>query len=46
MDVESDLDLFIKTELEDRLESGALCLGDPELEFVIRDELLQGSQGM
>lgn len=37
---------YIESALEERLESGSLCLGDPTIILAIRDALLKGSQGM
>lgn len=37
---------YIDIALEDCLQSGSLCLGNPELIMTIREKLLQGCQGM
>jgi hypothetical protein len=42
----SEIAQYIKSELEERLESGTLCLGDPTLILTIQDALVKGSQGM
>ncbi|CRL23409.1 Ankyrin repeat-containing domain [Penicillium camemberti] len=41
-----DIEDFIETELESRIESGNLTIGSPLLILEIQDALLQGSQGM
>ncbi|CAG7972580.1 unnamed protein product [Penicillium salamii] len=41
-----DIESFIEDELESRIESGRLSLGDPVLICEIQDALLEGSQGM
>lgn len=42
----SDISTFVTTELERRLETGELIIGDPSLILEIRDALVKGSQGM
>lgn len=42
----SEIAQYIESELEERLESGSLCLGDPTIILIIRDVLVKGSQGM
>jgi hypothetical protein len=42
----SEIAQYIKSELEERLESGNLCLGDPTIILIIQDALVKGSQGM
>ncbi|OAP57751.1 hypothetical protein AYL99_08489 [Fonsecaea erecta] len=37
---------YIDSALEDRLEKGSLCLGDPDIILTIRQALLEGSHGM
>ncbi|KIX99306.1 uncharacterized protein Z520_04882 [Fonsecaea multimorphosa CBS 102226] len=37
---------YIEHALEDRLETGDLCLGDPDIILAIRHALLEGSHGM
>ncbi|OQE11501.1 hypothetical protein PENVUL_c002G10000 [Penicillium vulpinum] len=41
-----DIEDFIETELESRIESGKLTIGSPLLILEIQDALLKGSQGM
>ncbi|CAG8893308.1 unnamed protein product [Penicillium egyptiacum] len=41
-----DIEDFIETELENRIESGQLTIGSPLLILEIQDALLKGSQGM
>ncbi|KAJ5448381.1 hypothetical protein N7445_003202 [Penicillium cf. griseofulvum] len=41
-----DIEHFIETELESRIESGKLTIGSPLLILEIQDALLKGSQGM
>jgi hypothetical protein len=41
-----DIEHFIETELEHRIESGQLTIGSPLLILEIQDALLKGSQGM
>ncbi|KAJ5274885.1 hypothetical protein N7497_005493 [Penicillium chrysogenum] len=41
-----DIEHFIETELEHRIESGQLMIGSPLLILEIQDALLKGSQGM
>ncbi|CAI7623036.1 unnamed protein product [Penicillium glandicola] len=41
-----DIEDFIETELESRIESGKLTIGSPLLILEIQDALLNGSQGM
>lgn len=41
-----DIENFIETELENRIESGQLTIGSPLLILEIQDALLSGSQGM
>ncbi|CAG8889009.1 unnamed protein product [Penicillium nalgiovense] len=41
-----DIEHFIETELEHRIESGQLIIGSPLLILEIQDVLLKGSQGM
>ena len=41
-----DIERFIETELEHRIESGQLAIGSPLLILEIQDALLKGSQGM
>ncbi|RYO84634.1 hypothetical protein DL766_005642 [Monosporascus sp. MC13-8B] len=41
-----DIEGFISAELERRLESGKLIIGDPTLILEIQDTLLEGAQGM
>lgn len=41
-----DIASFIESELESRLDSGRLVLGDPTLVLDIRDALLRGANGM
>ena len=45
-EVNIEITEYIEVELERRLESGQLCLGDPSLILSIQDALLQGAQGM
>ncbi|KAJ6028022.1 hypothetical protein N7540_003598 [Penicillium herquei] len=42
----SDIEIFIETELEARITSGKLTVGNPLLVLEIQDALLAGSQGM
>lgn len=42
----SEIAQYIESELEERLESGSLCLGDPTIILIIQDALVTGSQGM
>jgi ankyrin repeat domain-containing protein 50 len=42
----SEIAQYIERELEERLESGSLCLGDPTIILTIQDALVKGSQGM
>lgn len=42
----TDIEKFIAEELEARIESGSLTIGDPAIILEIEDKLLQGSQGM
>jgi hypothetical protein len=42
----SEIAQYIESELEERLESGSLCLGDPTIILIIQDALVKGSQGM
>ncbi|KAJ5626943.1 hypothetical protein N7528_004370 [Penicillium herquei] len=42
----SDIEIFIETELEARITSGKLTIGNPLLVLEIQDALLKGSQGM
>lgn len=42
----SDIEIYIEEELEARIESGRLSIGDPTIVLEIQDKLLQGSQGM
>ncbi|KAJ5737121.1 uncharacterized protein N7483_002246 [Penicillium malachiteum] len=42
----SDIEIFIETELESRITSGKLTIGNPILVLEIQDALLKGSQGM
>jgi hypothetical protein len=42
----SEIAEYIKSALEQRLELGSLCLGDPTLILIIQDALVNGSQGM
>jgi ankyrin repeat domain-containing protein 50 len=42
----SEISQYIKSELEQRLELGSLCLGDPTMILTIQDALVEGSQGM
>lgn len=42
----SDIEVYIEEELETRIESGRLSIGDPTIVLEIQDKLLQGSQGM
>ena len=46
MEVQPDLAHFIEAELEERLQCGELCLGDPGMILHIRDALVNGSHGM
>jgi ankyrin repeat protein len=46
LDDNSDIQAYIESELEYRLEHRHLVLGDPNLILDIRDALLDGSQGM
>ncbi|KAF3390137.1 hypothetical protein DPV78_011474 [Talaromyces pinophilus] len=41
-----DIEIFIERELENRVQSNELIIGDPELILDIRDSLMAGSQGM
>jgi ankyrin repeat domain-containing protein 50 len=41
-----DIGIFIETELENRLKSESLIIGDPALILEIQDALMAGSQGM
>ena len=41
-----DIKSFVNAELERRIESGKLTIGDPTLSLEILDALLQGAQGM
>lgn len=41
-----DIERFINTELEARIESGKLSIGNPAIILEIRDALLAGAQGM
>ncbi|KUL89517.1 hypothetical protein ZTR_04434 [Talaromyces verruculosus] len=41
-----DIEIFIERELENRIQSNELIIGDPELILDIRDSLMAGSQGM
>lgn len=41
-----EIEAFIERELENRIQSNELTIGDPELILVIRDSLMSGSQGM
>ncbi|KAL1961500.1 hypothetical protein VTN77DRAFT_1661 [Rasamsonia byssochlamydoides] len=41
-----DIEQFIQTELESRIESGKLSIGNPAIVLEIRDALLAGAQGM
>jgi hypothetical protein len=43
---DSEIAQYIENELEERLESGSLCLGDPTIILSIQDALVKGSQGM
>ncbi|KAJ5288755.1 hypothetical protein N7478_001785 [Penicillium angulare] len=45
-DNSSDIELFIGAELENRIKSGQLTIGNPLLILEIQDALLKGSQGM
>jgi hypothetical protein len=45
-DTISEIAQYVESALEERLESGSLCLGDPTLVLAIQDALLKGSQGM
>ncbi|KAJ5153419.1 uncharacterized protein N7482_009897 [Penicillium canariense] len=45
-DNSTDIESFIEEELEARMESGRLTIGDPAIILEIEDRLLQGSQGM
>ncbi|KAJ5116102.1 hypothetical protein N7456_000450 [Penicillium angulare] len=45
-DNSSDIELFIGAELETRIRSGQLTIGNPLLILEIQDALLKGSQGM
>lgn len=42
----NEISLYIRSELERRLELGSLCIGDPAIILDIEDALLQGAQGM
>jgi ankyrin repeat domain-containing protein 50 len=42
----SEISQYIGNELEQRLELGSLCLGDPTTILTIQDALVKGSQGM
>jgi hypothetical protein len=42
----SEIAQYIESELEERLEAGSLCLGDPTIVLIIQDALMKGSQGM
>jgi ankyrin repeat protein len=42
----SDIEAFIETELERRLDQGLMTIGDPTLILDIQDALLEGSHGM
>lgn len=42
----ADIETFIAAELEARIESGNLTVGDPAIILEIEDKLLEGSQGM
>ena len=42
----SEIAEYIESALEERLESGSLCLGDPAIILIIQDALVKGSQGM
>lgn len=46
MSADAELKQYIQSELEHRLESGILKLGDPNLIVDIREALINGSQGM
>ena len=46
MDVQPDLEPFIESELEERLQCGDLSIGDPRMILRIRDALVSGSHGM
>ena len=41
-----DIEAFIESELENRIRSNELIIGNPELILDIRDSLMAGSQGM
>jgi ankyrin repeat protein len=41
-----DIEFFIQRELENRIQSNELIIGNPELILEIRDSLVAGSQGM
>ncbi|KAE8553987.1 hypothetical protein EYB25_002525 [Talaromyces marneffei] len=41
-----DIESFIERELENRIQSDELVIGDPELILDVRDSLMVGSQGM